>query len=46
MDMSFRLRDLILTLKAEKNSHIYYKLQVKELRFGNNTRKNAGRFDE
>jgi hypothetical protein len=45
MDMSFRLQGLTLTLKAEKNSHIYYKVVMSELLFSNSTRKNAARFD-
>jgi hypothetical protein len=43
--MSFRLQGLTLTLKAEKNSHIYYKVVMSELLFSNSTRKNAARFD-
>jgi vacuolar protein sorting-associated protein 13A/C len=46
MDMWFKLNDLNLILKAEKTSHIYYKVTMKELIFYNSTKRNAVRFDE
>ncbi len=46
MDMWFKLNDFNLVLKAEKTSHIYYKVAMKELIFYNSTKNNAVRFDQ
>lgn len=44
MDMWFKVNDLNLILKAEKNSHIYYNVAIKDLIFYNNTKNNSARF--
>lgn len=46
MDMFFKLRHPIFVFKAEKNSHIYYKLTMEELTFFNKDSKNSVRFNK
>ena len=44
MDMYFKLSEPTLVFKAEKTSHIYYKLTMEELSFYNKNSKNSKRF--
>lgn len=44
MDMYFNLKKPIFIFKAEKHSHIYYKLTMEELTFFNTSSKNSTRF--